>query len=160
MLSNLETSLEVGSKYIETWAVISKPVLAPHFNEELLNITGYTMKNILERTAQFGVKNYLMLQSGLQSAVKILYFLMLCSSGRPCRRTVAQTIGIFITHSFSPVQVWVTVSPDSKFSISCDYDWLWKYHTQYERWEGILHSIHHNRHSLLCLFDQHHGGSG
>ena len=65
--------MEVGSKYIETWAVISKPVLAPHFNEELLNITGYTMKNILERTAHFGVKNYLMLQSGLQSAMMILY---------------------------------------------------------------------------------------
>ena len=57
-----ETTPEIGQRYINTWGAISGPVLAPHFNEETLSISGLIVKDVLERTAKFGVENYLALQ--------------------------------------------------------------------------------------------------
>ena len=45
---------EFIEKYISIWRNISKPVLAKNFNEEILIISGRTMKMVIERTAQFG----------------------------------------------------------------------------------------------------------
>jgi len=38
-------------------------VLAKNFNEEILIISGRTMKMVIERTAQFGINNFLALQN-------------------------------------------------------------------------------------------------
>ena len=49
--------------YVQMWQAISKPVLAPSFDEETLNLRGEVMRTVIERTAQFSIKNYLGLNS-------------------------------------------------------------------------------------------------
>ena len=41
---------------------IAAPVLAKSFNDETLIIRGETVRYVMERTAQFGINNYLALQ--------------------------------------------------------------------------------------------------
>ena len=41
---------------------IAAPVLAKSFNDEILRIKGETVRRVMERTAQFGINNYLALQ--------------------------------------------------------------------------------------------------
>lgn len=41
---------------------IAAPVLAKSFNDEILKIKGETVRRVMERTAQFGINNYLALQ--------------------------------------------------------------------------------------------------
>ena len=38
---------------------IAAPVLAKSFNNEILKIKGETVRRVMERTAQFGINNYL-----------------------------------------------------------------------------------------------------
>ena len=49
-------------EYIKTWKAIAAPVLAKSFNDETLVIRGETVRYVMERTAQFGINNYLALQ--------------------------------------------------------------------------------------------------
>jgi len=49
-------------EYIKTWKAIAAPVLAKSFNDETLIIRGETVRYVMERTAQFGINNYLALQ--------------------------------------------------------------------------------------------------
>ncbi|CAG5108657.1 Oidioi.mRNA.OKI2018_I69.chr1.g3896.t1.cds [Oikopleura dioica] len=49
-------------EYIKVWKAIAAPVLAKSFNDELLSIKGETVRKVMERTAQFGINNYLALK--------------------------------------------------------------------------------------------------
>jgi hypothetical protein len=50
-------------KYIKIWRKIRELVLAKNFNEETLVISGRTMRHVIQRTAQFGIHNFLALQT-------------------------------------------------------------------------------------------------
>ena len=54
--------LQFATTCVTIQKAIAAPVLAKSFNDETLIIRGETVRYVMERTAQFGINNYLALQ--------------------------------------------------------------------------------------------------